>query len=177
MRTDLTPLVAGEDVHSALEAGRDLALREAVYLDEQRWDEWLALYTADCEYWVPTWRNDDELTDDPQRELSHVYYANRGGLEDRILRIRSRRSPAGSPLRRTTHVIGNVMLRDPAGADPVVRCSWNCHVFEVLHRRTYVFFGHADYRLRMEGNQWLIAAKKTVLQNDYLPSGRDSYCI
>jgi len=94
----------------SLEIGRDLIVREAVYLDERRWDDWLALFTEDCEYWVPTWRTEEALTSDPQAEISHIYYANRAGLEDRIVRIRSGRSPASVPLRRTTHVVGNFLL-------------------------------------------------------------------
>ena len=78
-------------------AGVELLEREAICLDEQRWDDWLALFTADCEYWIPTWRHDETLTADPRKELSHVYYANRAGLEDRIVRIRSGRSPASTP--------------------------------------------------------------------------------
>ena len=27
--------------------------REALFLDEQRWDDWLALYAEDVEYWAP----------------------------------------------------------------------------------------------------------------------------
>jgi len=42
----------------SLEIGRDVLVREAVFLDEQRWDEWLALFTEDCEYWMPTWRTE-----------------------------------------------------------------------------------------------------------------------
>jgi len=30
--------------------------REALYLDERRWDDWLALYHDDAEFWVPAWR-------------------------------------------------------------------------------------------------------------------------
>jgi 3-phenylpropionate/cinnamic acid dioxygenase small subunit len=33
------------------------------------------------------------------------------------------------------------------------------------------------YELRRNGKSWLIAKKKTILQNDYLPSMVDIYCI
>ena len=162
----------------SLEVGRDLIVREAVYLDEQRWDEWLALFTEDCEYGVPTWRTEEALTSDPQAEISHIYYANRAGLEDRIVRIRSGRSPASVPLRRTTHVVGNFLLAGAEGKSLIrMRSSWTSHVFDSHHKRTDVFFGHAYYELRRKGKSWLIAKKKTILQNDYLPSMVDIYCI
>lgn len=162
----------------SLEIGRDVLVREAVYLDEQRWDEWLALFTEDCEYWVPTWRTEDELTSDPQAEISHIYYANRAGLEDRVVRIRSGRSPASGPPRRTTHIVGNLLLTGAEEKSLIqLRSSWTSHVFDPHHKKTDTFFGHAYYELRRKGKTWLIAKKKTVLQNDYLPSMVDIYCI
>src|SRR5690606_27341746 len=93
------------DAREWLTAGTDVLTREQVYLDGQRWDEWLALFAADCEYWVPSWKNEEQLTTSPQAELAHIYYANRAGLEDRVVRIRSRRSPASTPMPRTTHIL------------------------------------------------------------------------
>jgi 3-phenylpropionate/cinnamic acid dioxygenase small subunit len=99
-------------------------------------------------------------------------------LEDRIVRIRSGRSPASVPLRRTTHVVGNFLLAGAEGKSLIrMRSSWTSHVFDSHHKRTDVFFGHAYYELRRKGKSWLIAKKKTILQNDYLPSMVDIYCI
>ncbi len=155
-----------------------IPLREAAYLDERKWDEWLALFAPDCEYWVPAWRTEDELTTDPQAEISHIYYASRAGLEDRIVRIRSDRSPATMPMRRTTHVIGNVLVESGPGPDGIaLRSSWTSHIYDPRHKKTAVLFGHARYQLRQKGDAWLIAKKKTILQNDYLPSMVDIYCI
>ena len=67
-----------------LETGRDIVALESACLDERRWDEWLALFAADCEYWVPTWVTEERLADDPQSQLSQIYYSSRAGLEDRI---------------------------------------------------------------------------------------------
>src|SRR3712207_6909137 len=36
------------------------------------------------------------LTEDPHREMSLIYYGNKGGLEDRVFRIRTERSSATS---------------------------------------------------------------------------------
>lgn len=159
------------------EDARRLLEREAVYLDERRWDEWLALYTEDCRYWMPAWRTEDALTSDPQAELSHYYYASRAGLEDRILRINSGLSPASTPLPRTTHIIGNVQLRGaPAPAMMQVRSSWVCHVYFVRARESHAFFGHNDLDLVRRDGGWRIAGKKIVLQNDYVPTMLDFYC-
>jgi 3-phenylpropionate/cinnamic acid dioxygenase small subunit len=161
-----------------LATAREVLEREACYLDEQRWDDWLALYAEDCEYWAPTWLTEETLTVDPQAQLSHIYYANRAGLEDRLVRIRSGRSPASFPLRRTAHLLSNVLLEGAADDKAIaVRCTWTSHVFDPRHKKSHLFFGHAHYRLEKRGNDWKIAKKKTIIQNDYLPSMVDIYCI
>ncbi len=152
--------------------------REAVFLDEQRWDEWLALFVPECEYWVPAWKNEEELTGNPQAELSHIYYSNRAGLEDRIVRIRSRRSPASTPMPRTTHLIsGFLPLEKPQPRRIRMRSSWVCHVFFPRLHESHAFFGKAEYELVVREDRWLISRKKTILQNDYIPTMLDIYCI
>ena len=99
--TDLTPGFGIEDA-------RQFLYREARYLDDRDWDAWLALYAPDVEFWMPSW-DDDTLTDDPQSGISLIWYGNKGGLEDRVFRIRTERSSATSlPEPRTSHNINNV---------------------------------------------------------------------
>lgn len=158
-------------------AARELLTREAVYLDEQRWDEWLALYAEDCEYWVPTWVSEDELASDPQTQLSHIYYANRRGLEDRIARIRGGKAPSATPLRRTAHSFGNLMVTESATERLKCRSTWSSLVYDPHSKASYQLFGRAEYELKQAASGWLIARKKTVLQNDTLPSMIDVYCL
>lgn len=160
-----------------LETARDVLTREAVYLDEQRWDEWLALYAQDCEYWVPTWITEDRLAENPRGQMSHIYYSSRLGLEDRIARIRDGKSPSTNPLRRTAHTVGNMMVTEPGDARFKCRSTWTCHVYDPHSKKSYELFGHASYELALMPSDWLIARKKTVLLNDTLPSMVDIYCL
>ena len=156
----------------------ELLQREAMLIDEQRWDEWLAMFVQDCEYWLPAWRADETLTGNPQAELSHIYYASRAGLEDRIVRITSRRSPASMPMPRTTHIVGNVLaLVPPTAEHQSLRASWVSHVFFVRSRESHAFFGHSQYELVNRDSVWMIAKKKIILQNDYIPTMLDVYCV
>ena len=43
----------------------ELLYREAHYLDTQRWDDWLALYREDAEFWMPAWKDAHALTESP----------------------------------------------------------------------------------------------------------------
>lgn len=163
--------------NSLLAVGAEFLYREAAYLDERRWDQWLELFAADCEYWVPTWRTEHTLATDPRTELSHIYYASRAGLEDRIVRIRSGKSPASMPLRRTTHIVANVQLLEGANDGMQLRSSWTVHVFDPHRKNSYTLFGYSHHALRVIDAQWRIARKKVVLQNDYLPAMVDVYCL
>jgi 3-phenylpropionate/cinnamic acid dioxygenase small subunit len=158
-------------------AAHALLTREAVYLDERRWDEWLALYAEDCEYWVPTWVSEERLASDPQRELSHIYYADRRGLEDRIARIRGGKAPSANPLRRTAHSFGNLLVTEESAERLQCRTTWSSNVYDPHSKSSYQLFGYASYALRRAPSGWLIARKKTVLQNDTLPSMIDVYCL
>ena len=64
------------------DAVRDFLYREARYLDDKDWDSWLELYAPDATFWMPSWDDSDQLTEDPQREISLIWYGNRSGLED-----------------------------------------------------------------------------------------------
>jgi 3-phenylpropionate/cinnamic acid dioxygenase small subunit len=158
--------------------GTDILSREAAYLDERRWDDWVALFTPDCEFWIPSWTAEGQLTTNPQTELSLMYFAGRGGLEDRIVRIRSGRSAAALPLPRTTHVVSNILALEPPQKQRIrLRSSWTCHAYFPLMDATHTFFGRAEYELTARDNGWLIAKKKTILENDRIPMPIDVYCL
>lgn len=155
---------------------------EAMMLDEQDWDGWLALYDEDAEFWMPAWKSETEPTTDPMKELSMIYYAGRSGLEDRVQRIRSGKSVASTPLRRTSHMVGNVMMLpdDPAHPGLVqAKSSFNVHVYDTRSKTQHVFFGRTTHvLLRDETSKALrIRKKKVILANDCIPTMLDIYCV
>jgi 3-phenylpropionate/cinnamic acid dioxygenase small subunit len=176
-----TPRLACEHtlgLSGPLEIGRAVVGHEAVLLEEERWDEWLGLYTENCVYWVPAWRHDGVLASNPDTELSLIYYGNRSGLEDRVLRIKSARSPAGCRMPRTVHLVTNTRLDDGEGNGAIfVKSSWVTHVFSPRTNRVDSFFGHVHHELRRVGEHWRIGRKKIVLHNDYVPTLIDVYCL
>jgi len=165
-------------VNAALQAGTELLYREAHYLDAQRWDEWLALFCEDCEFWMPAWKAEHELTDNPRRELSLIYYSSRAGLEDRVTRVRSGTSVASIPLPRTQHAITNV-LAEPAEGEEAMRLlsNWTVHQFRTKHREVEVPFGRYEHDLVRRDGAWRIRRKKVVLLNDYMPTMLDFYSL
>lgn len=156
----------------------ELLHREALLLDTQRWDEWLALFTADARFWVPAWKAEHTPTDDPKRELSLIYYADRGGLEDRVWRARSGRSVASVVLPRTHHAITNILLLASVPEHSIDVASYSTtHVYSIKDKAVEVYFARVEHRLVRRDDSWRIAAKKIVLLNDYLPAKLDFYTI
>jgi len=148
----------------------DLLFREALLIDTQRFAEWLELFTPDVEFWMPAWRDETTTTQDPDRELSLIYYKGRRNLEDRVMRLTSGLSTASSPLPRVVHQVTNVMVLDAGEAAAAVSAAFTCHRFDVRMNRTDCFFGRYHYQLVRHDGTWRIARKKIVLLNDTIPT-------
>ncbi|QIE91218.1 benzoate 1,2-dioxygenase small subunit [Pseudomonas nitroreducens] len=160
---------------SCYETVRDFLYREARYLDDKDWDSWLELYAHDASFWMPAWDDRDELTEDPQREISLIWYGSRGGLEDRVFRIRTERSSATLPDTRTSHNISNIELLGEEDGICQVRFNW--YTLSFRYKTTDSFFGTSFYTLDVRGENPLILAKKVVLKNDYVRQVIDIYHI
>jgi benzoate/toluate 1,2-dioxygenase subunit beta len=149
---------------------------EARMLDDRDFEGWLECYALDAEFWMPAWDDDETLSSDPQREISLIWYGNRGGLEDRVFRIRTDRSSATSlPEPRTGHNITNVEIVRQDGDLAEVRFNW----FTLYYRYETVdtYFGTSYYTRDVSGAQPLIKKKKVILKNDYIHHVVDIYHV
>ncbi|MCS5480895.1 benzoate 1,2-dioxygenase small subunit [Corynebacterium sp. YIM 101645] len=154
----------------------DFIFYENRLLDDRKFEEWLELYREDAEYWMPAWDVDDTLTQDPHQEISLIYYPNRGGLEDRIFRIRTERSSATSiPEPRTGHYATNVEILERRDGEVDVRYNWISYYFR--YNTTDHYFGTTWLTLDVSGESPLITKKKIVLKNDYIHHVVDIYQV
>lgn len=147
--------------------------KEARFLDDKEWDEWLRLYHEDCEYWLPSWNDEDELVTDPHSEISLIYYPNKGGLEDRVFRIKTERSSASLPEPRTLHSIANIEVLEKGNDEIKLRYNWT--TLSYRYKTVDTFFGTSFYTLKKEGDNFLIYNKKVILKNDYIRQVVDVY--
>ncbi|QLE97670.1 benzoate 1,2-dioxygenase small subunit [Neptunomonas phycophila] len=152
---------------------RAFIYREVRLLDDRQWDEWLTCYSEDAVYWMPAWDDCDELTDDPQSEISLIYYPNRDGLEDRVYRIKTERSGASMPEPRTAHFIANLEVLSASDTEVKVRYNW--HTLSHRYKETTQFFGTNFCTIATSGEQFVITHKKVVLNNDYINQVIDVY--
>jgi 3-phenylpropionate/cinnamic acid dioxygenase small subunit len=159
--------------NSILNQVSELLYREGACLDEQRWDEWLSLFTEDCEYWVPAWKGEHELISDPRTQASMIYHDRRSRLEDRVLRIRTGASAVSTPLPRTWHLVANIRLGEMEGGLLPAYAQWQTHTY--WFERTDTLYGRYEYRLAQVGGAWRIKRKKIVVINDVINTVLDVY--
>ena len=150
--------------------------REARYLDDREFEKWLECYAPDAEFWMPSWDDDDTLVTDPTTEISLIYYNNRGGLEDRVFRIKTDRSSATSlPEPRTSH---NISIVEIVGQDSdVVEVRFNWLTLYYRYQNIDPYFGTSFYTIDLTGPAPLITKKKVVLKNDYIHHVVDIYHV
>ena len=154
----------------------DFLYYETRLRDDRRFEEWIQCYREDAEFWMPAWDDNGELTEDPQTEISLIFYPNRGGLEDRVFRIRTERSSATSlPEPRTSHNVNNVEILEQRDGAVDVRFNWITNYFR--YNNTDMYYGHTFLTIDTSGEQMQIIKKKVVLQNDYIHHVIDIYHV
>ena len=146
---------------------------EAVALDEQRWDDWINLFTDDCIYWVPAWQGEHDLADDPERDVSLIYMDSKEMIEDRLWRFTSGTAPAAIPLPRTSHLVGTVTLQAISETEAQLCSHWQVAAYRFKEMTQTA--GRSYYTLRLEGGQWRIARRRSILINDQTQTALDLY--
>ena len=151
-----------DEAHAVTDAAvrdelRRLVEREARLLDQLRYDDWLAMYAAECVYWVPSTPH----AGDPRREIA-VMFDDRRRLEDRIYRLRTGFAWSQAPQSRTVRLITNVEVFETARDDAHMLRS-NFLISEFWDKETRTLTGWASHRVVRSGGSWKIAAKQVNL--------------
>ena len=136
---------------------RRLLEREARLLDQLRYDDWLAMYAAECVYWVPSTPH----AGDPRREIA-VMFDDRRRLEDRVYRLRTGFAWSQAPQSRTVRLITNVEVFATARDDARMLRS-NFLISEFWDKETRTLTGWAGHRVVRGDGGWKIAAKQVNL--------------
>jgi 3-phenylpropionate/cinnamic acid dioxygenase small subunit len=141
---------------------------EAALLDAKDWQGWLALYSEDCFYWVPSVVGQA----DPINTVS-LFAENRMMMEMRVIRVTHPHAFSQDFPTRTSHLVGNVMLEPEGGAaadggmkpraDLVVRSAQ--HILEYRKEEQRMFGGVVRHWLRRSGGDYKIALKRIDLIN------------
>ena len=133
-------------------------LHEARLLDEAKFDEWLALFTAEAWYWVPS--EPDQA--DPVETVSLIY-DDRRLLETRVRRLASPRMYSQEPRSRTTRMVGNISIEDADRDACTVRSKFM--MIEYRREQQRLFGGTVLHRLVQSDGRIMVAWKRVNLVN------------
>ncbi|TPE48956.1 benzoate 1,2-dioxygenase small subunit [Amaricoccus solimangrovi] len=160
----------------SFEAIQAFLFAEARALDDREFDHWLTFYHEDCDFWMPAWDDFDRLTEDPESEISLIYYPDKQGIRDRVFRIRTDRSSATSlPEPRTQHHIANIEVLSQENGE--IRLRFNWQTLSYRYAATDQHWGTSFYVIDTTGETPLIRSKKVVLRNDHIHHVIDVYHI
>ena len=138
----------------------DVVYHEARCIDEQRWDEWLALYTDDAHYWMPlTHGQTDPLL------LGSLMYEDKMLLGIRVERLKGRRTFSQEPISRCHHLLQapSVEMLDAGLGQARLRTAF--HYVETRGDEQQLYAGWASHELRLQGADWRIVLKRVDLVN------------
>ena len=136
---------------------RALIEREARHLDQLAFDEWLAMYSPECIYWVPSTPGGG----DPRREIA-ISFDDRRRMEDRIYRLRTGYAWSQAPKSRTVRMISNVEVFKTADArQRMVRSNFLISEFRPDGVR--FLSGWCGHRFVETGGRWLIEVRQVNL--------------
>jgi benzoate/toluate 1,2-dioxygenase beta subunit len=136
---------------------RRLLEREARLLDQLRYDDWLAMYAAECIYWVPSTPN----AGDPRRQIS-VMFDDRRRLEDRVYRLRTGFAWSQAPASRTVRLVSNVEVF-ATRHDDIRMLRSNFLISEFWGNETRVLTGWAAHRVTRNREGWKVKVKQVNL--------------
>ncbi|MGE0260817.1 MAG: 3-phenylpropionate/cinnamic acid dioxygenase subunit beta [Alphaproteobacteria bacterium] len=152
--------------------------REAELLDNRLYQDWLALLTDDVRYWMPMRRNvkygesEREFT----RSRSDINWFDEGKetLARRVKQIETGIHWAEEPVSRISHLVTNVQIADATPSAAEAReVAVNCRFLIYRNRvetETDILVGKREDLLRREGDDWRIARRKIILDQNVLLS-------
>lgn len=141
----------------------DFLFLEADLLDEWRLPEWLALFTEDAHYYVPS----TDVAHDASPDDNLFYVADdRYRLEQRVKRLMKRTAHVEFPHSKTRHLVSNVRIRSQEGDALHVSTAFITH--RTNHGATNVYFGTGYYTLVSTSDGFKIREKRAVLASEGL---------
>ena len=133
--------------------------RQAEFLDEKQWDDWLALFTDDGHYWMPADPNQADGEGVP-----NIFWEDLNLMKLRIRRNNHPRAHSQAPANRLCHVVSNVIIEnEDVNGDIIVRSRFHCA--EYLRYDVRSFTGKYRHHLRKTDDGYRIALQRVDLVN------------
>ena len=163
----------------------DFLYREAELLDQRRYRDWLDLLADDVRYWMPMRRNvkfgEDEREFTRAQHDINWFDEGKETLARRVKQIETGIHWAEEPRSRVSHLVSNVQVQgvEPSIADPqevAVTCRFLIYRNRVETETDILVGGREDW-LRRNGEGWLLARRKIILDQNVLLSKNLTFFI
>jgi len=145
--------------------------KEARLADENRYDEWTALWTDDAIYWVPA-----NLDDYDPREHISLIYDDRERIQDRVDRLKSGAAWSQEPRSRVRRLVSNIEIEPPNEKGEITTSS-NFVLGDLRRGVQAVYFARQIHRLRPTTQGLRLAYKKVMLLNNNEPIHNLSFIV
>lgn len=151
----------------------DLLFEEADLLDQWKLEQWLALYTDDAAYLVPS--TDLPSDADPAKALFYIADDHQR-MNERVVRLMKKSAHSEWPRSRTRHLVSNVRVGAPLGDETPVSAAFV--TFRTKGGITDTYMGRLRYRVKRVDGALRIREKRCELDLDGLrPHGRVSIIL
>jgi benzoate/toluate 1,2-dioxygenase beta subunit len=131
---------------------------EANLLDEGRFEDWLALFTEDATYWVPS-----QATQADPYETVSLMYDDRRLLETRVRRLSHTSPHAQEPRSQAVRQVTNTTVLSESSEGLEVRSKFT--MVEYRRNEQRLFAGTYLHRLRHQDGAFRIGSKRVNLVN------------
>lgn len=132
--------------------------KEARLLDNQRFEEWLDLFTDDACYWVPAGRDDI----DPTTHVS-IIYDDKAAMARRVKRLRSGHAYAQDPASRVHRIVSNIELGEVEPTSRRLDVNAMMLLVELARHRQTIHSARCEFSLEQGTAGWRIRRKKVNL--------------
>lgn len=163
----------------------EIFFREADFLDERRFDEWLDMFSADLRYRMPMARNlgARDIAKEYLNGKLDVAWLDEGKqtLATRVAQIKTGSHWAEEPPSRTAHIVTNIRILEatPSGVEPQ-ELATSCRFVVYRNRgsdQEDTLIGRRLDRLRCEEGQWKICERTVLIAHSILLSGNLSFFV
>jgi len=137
-----------------------LLYRQADFLDQRRWDDFIELFAEDGVYWMPA--SPEQTTGEG---MPSIFYEDRNLMRVRMKRVTHPHAWSQVPDWGTNHVVSNVMIEreDKRAGTVVVRSRF--HMMEFRRDETRHFAGSYTHHLKRTRDGWRIGLQRVDMVN------------
>lgn len=144
--------------------------REARLLDNECWDDWLALMAEDIHYWMPTMENRRRADKNGSHALDRgaLYNDDLRDLTRRVTRFKQPTAWAEDPATRHAHVVSGIEVYQGEQPGEFIVHSTFVNYRSRVEKDNDLLVGRREDVLRSNGDSFKLARRKIIITQSVL---------